>query len=54
MKELGKLHKESALESGLSPEARWTSWVTQKVKMRAYSEKQKLLQELKRDREAEK
>ena len=64
MKELGRLHKKSHEESklreemgpgqGLSPYNRWVSWVSLKVKMRAFNEKQKLLQDLKRDREAEK
>ena len=39
---------------GLSPEERWESWVSLKVKMRAFNEKQKILQDLKRDRQAEK
>ena len=57
------MHKESAKESemrkekgpgaGLSPEDRWTLWVSIKVKMRAFNEKQAILQALKRDREAE-
>ena len=64
MKELGRLHKKSHEESkhreewgpgqGLSPYNRWVSWVSLKVKMRAFNEKQKILQDLKRDREAEK
>ena len=64
MKELGQLHQKSRAESkhrekwgpgdGLSPEDRWVSWVTLKVKMRAFSEKQRILQDLKRDRQAEK
>ena len=63
MKELGALHKESATESkfrqemgsaaGMSPEDRWKSWVSLKVKMRAFNEKQKILQDLKRDRQAQ-
>ena len=64
MKELGQLHQKSRAESkhrekwgpfdGLSPYNRWVSWVTLKVKMRAYNEKLKILQDLKRDRQAEK
>ena len=64
MKELGRLHKKSHEESklreergpgqGLSPYNRWVSWVSLKVKMRAFSEKQRILQDLKRDRQAEK
>jgi hypothetical protein len=64
MKELGRLHKISHNESklreecgpgqGLSPYNRWVSWVSLKVKMRAFNEKQKILQDLKRDRQAEK
>ena len=64
MKELGNLHKQSKYESTLrqnlgsrvamSPEERWKSWVSLKVKMRAYNEKQTILQDLKRDRQAEK
>ena len=64
MKELGSLHKQSKYESnlreklgsqvGMSPEERWKSWVSLKVKMRAFNEKQKILQDLKRDRQAEK
>ena len=64
MKELGSLHKQSKNESnlreklgskaGLSPEERWKSWVSLKVKMRAYNEKQTILQDLKQDRQAEK
>ena len=64
MKELGILHAISREESklreekgpweGLSPYDRWVSWVSLKVKMRAFSEKQKILQDLKRDRQAEK
>ena len=64
MKELGRLHKESKDESNLreklgskvamSPEERWKSWVSLKVKKRAFSEEQAILQPLKRDRRAEK
>ena len=64
MKELGRLHKASKYESNLkeklgskvamSPEERWKSWVSLKVKMRAFNEKQTILQDLKRDRQAEK
>ena len=64
MKELGRLHQKSRAESehrkewgpgeGLSPFKRWVSWVSLKVKMRAFSEKQRILQDLKRDRQAEK
>ena len=53
MKELGSLHKQSKNESnlreklgskvGLSPEERWKSWVSLKVKMRAFNEKQTIL-----------
>ena len=64
MKELGSLHKQSKYDSnlreqlgsqvGMSPEERWKSWVSLKVKMRAFNEKQAILQDLKRDRQAEK
>jgi len=53
MKELGHLHKESR-KSKLNPEDRWKSWVSLKLKMRAFNEKQKILLDLKRDRQAEK
>ena len=64
LQELGQLHKISHEESklreemgpgqGLSPQNRWVSWVNLKVKMRAVNEKQKILQDLKRDRQTEK
>ena len=64
MKELGRLHKKSHEESklredmgpgqGLSPYNRCVSWVSLKVKMRVFSDKQRILQDLKRDRQAEK
>ena len=53
MKELGHLHKESK-ESKVNPEEKWKLWVSLKVKMRAFNEKQKILQDLRRDRQAEK
>jgi len=62
MKELGNLRKEGYEEScqrntyfkpGLSPEKRWARWVMMKVKMRRYNQTQRLLTDLKREREAE-
>ena len=63
MKELGEMRKQSVGESevrkkhgtkaGLNPEERWAWWVERKVKMRAFNEKQKILQDLRRNREAE-
>ena len=52
--EESKLREEMGPGQGLSPYNRWVSWVSLKVKMRAFNEKQKLLQDLKRDRQAEK
>ena len=64
MKNLGQMKSASLRESkrrgemgpehGLSPEARWQWWVFRKVRMRAFSEMQKILHDLKRDRQAEK
>ena len=53
MKELGHLHKESK-ENELNPEEKRKLWVSLKVEMRAFNEKQKILQGLRRDRQAEK
>ena len=52
--EESKRREEKVPGQGLSPYNRWVSWVSLKVKMRAFNEKQKILQDLKRDREAEK
>ena len=53
MKELGHLHKERK-ENKLNPEEKWKLWVSLKMEMRAFNEKQKILQDLRRDRQAEK
>ena len=49
-----KLREECGPGQGLSPYNRWVSWVSLKVEMRVFNEKQKILQDLKRDRQAEK
>ncbi len=49
-----QLRQEKGPKAGLSPEDRWKSWVSLKMKMRAFAEKQKILQDLKRDRQADK
>ena len=48
-----ELHKESK-ESKVNPEEKWKLWVNLKVKMMVYNENWKVLQDLRRDREAEK
>ena len=63
MKHLGWMRKKSVVESevrkkygpraALNPEERWAWWVERKVKMRAFNEKQKILQDLRRNMEAE-
>ena len=53
MKELGHLHKINK-ESKLNPEEKLKLWVSLNVKMRAFNEKHKIVQDLRRDRQAEK